>query len=241
MMTNPRIRANNTLNGLLLVDKPREVTSFDVIRRLRPVTGVRKIGHAGTLDPLATGLMLVLFGSACKRAGDFSKLDKRYRAKIHLGANSITGDAEGVLTPVSDRVPTEAEVRQVLTQLTGEITQVPSVYSAIKIRGKEAYKRVRAGETVEMPSRQVQVYENRLVKFEYPIVEVEAKVSSGTYIRTLAEDIGKLLGTGAYLTGLVRTEVGEFKLGEAVKLENVSAKEVAEHLKPLEAGPGLAR
>jgi tRNA pseudouridine55 synthase len=218
------------MNGLLLVNKPVGITSFDVIRRLRRVTGVRKVGHAGTLDPLASGLMLVLFGTACKQAQRLTKLDKRYGAEIRLGVTSTTGDEEGEKTVVSDRVPAAAEVEQALVRLTGEITQVPSVYSAIKINGQEAYKRVRAGETVEMPSRQVTVYQNQLVRYEYPRVELETKVSSGTYIRTLAQDLGELLGTGAYLTGLVRTEVGDYQLNEAMVLDEAEAAAVELHL-----------
>jgi tRNA pseudouridine55 synthase len=201
-----------------------------VIRRLRRSTGTRKIGHAGTLDPAATGLMLMLFGTACKQAMSLTKLDKRYAAEITLGADSTTGDAEGELLAVSEREPGPAEVEAALARLTGEITQVPPVYSAIKIRGREAYKRARAGERVEMPSRQVTVHENRLVSYNYPRVRLEAKVSSGTYIRTLAEDLGKLLGTGAHLTGLVRTEVGEYRLENAVELDQADIETVAAHL-----------
>jgi tRNA pseudouridine55 synthase len=221
----------NLLNGLLLVDKPVGISSFDIIRRLRRVTGVRKIGHAGTLDPAASGLMLMLFGTACKQAGLLTKLDKRYEAQITLGANSSTGDREGQLTPVSDRQPTEAEVQAVLERLTGEISQIPPAYSAIKINGQEAYKRVRKGETVVMPARQVTVYESRLVRYEYPVVEVSTKVSSGTYVRTLAEDVGRALGTGAYLSGLVRTEVGQWRLDEAIKLDEATSESVRQSLR----------
>jgi tRNA pseudouridine55 synthase len=218
------------LNGLLLVDKPIGMSSFDVIRVLRRRTGVRKIGHAGTLDPLASGLMLMLFGTACKQAERLTKLDKRYMAQITLGLNSTTGDGEGEKTPVSDRIPGPDEIRMALDKLTGEITQVPSAYSAIKINGKEAYKRIRAGESVEMPSRRVMVYENELLRYEYPILEVNSKVSSGTYIRTLAEDLGALLGTGAYLSGLVRTEVDKYRLEGAMNLDNADAVAVSSHL-----------
>jgi tRNA pseudouridine55 synthase len=214
------------MDGLLLVNKPVGPTSFDVIRQLRRLTGVRKIGHAGTLDPLASGLMLVLFGSACKQAMRLTKLDKRYLAEIRLGANSTTGDGEGVKIAVSDRVPERNDIEQALMKLTGGIAQTPSAYSAIKINGKEAYKRVRAGETVEMPSRQVHIYENRLVGFQYPVVELDAKVSSGTYIRTLAEDLGRELGTGAYLSGLVRIEVGKYLGDDALALDGATASEV---------------
>jgi len=207
------------VNGLFLVDKPLGITSFDVIRRLRRQTGVRKIGHAGTLDPLATGLMLMLFGTACKQAMSLTKLDKRYSAELTLGANSTTGDAEGKKLSVSDRVPTKDEIVAALDQFHGEITQIPSIYSAIKINGQEAYKHARAGRKVEMPSRQVTVYELELISYDYPILKLETKVSSGTYIRSLAEDIGNVLQTGAYLSGLVRTEVGEYKLSEAIQLD----------------------
>jgi tRNA pseudouridine55 synthase len=218
------------MNGLLLVNKPVGMSSFDVVRRLRRVTGVRKIGHAGTLDPLASGLMLMLFGTACKQAQRLTKLDKRYGAEVRLGVASTTGDEEGEKTVVSDRVPTHDEVERALERLTGEITQVPSAYSAIKINGQEAYKRIRAGESVEMPSRQVTVYENRLVNFDYPRLELDTKVSSGTYIRTLAQDLGEMLTTGAYLTGLVRTEVGEYRLDDAMVLDDAGAAAVELHL-----------
>jgi tRNA pseudouridine55 synthase len=218
------------MNGLLLVNKPIGISSFDVIRRLRRVTGFRKIGHAGTLDPLASGLMLILFGTACKKAETLTKLDKRYVADVQLGLNSTTGDEEGDKTPISDRVPSSDEVEAAINQLTGLITQVPSAYSAIKIGGREAYKRTRAGEKVEMPSRQVTVHENRLIKYDYPRIELEARVTSGTYIRTLAEDLGKLLGTGAYLTGLVRTECGQYDLAKAIILDEADSAMVEQHL-----------
>lgn len=207
------------MNGLLVVDKPVGISSFDVIRQLRRITGVRKIGHTGTLDPLASGVMILLFGEACKRAGEYSKLDKVYQAQLTLGATSSTGDGEGEKTTVSDRQPTASEVEAALKLFAGPITQTPPVYSAIKIGGQEAYKRARRGETVAMPTRQVMVHSLKLIDYNYPIVKLEADVSSGTYIRTLAEDIGSKLGTGAYLSGLIRTRVGEFELGQAIDLD----------------------
>ncbi len=218
------------MDGLLLVNKPIGITSFDVIRALRRQTGVRKIGHAGTLDPLASGLMLLLFGAACKQAQTFTKLDKRYVAEITLGANSSTGDNEGEKTEVSDRMPSLAEIEAALAKLTGEIIQTPPVYSAIKIGGQEAYKYARAGRAVEVPSRQVTVYENKLIDYKYPIIELATHVSSGTYVRTLAEDLGKLLETGAYLSGLVRTTVGGFNLDEALVLDEIDASMAQQHL-----------
>jgi tRNA pseudouridine55 synthase len=219
------------MNGLLLVNKPIGITSFDVIRVLRRQTGVRKIGHAGTLDPLATGLMLMLFGTACKQAQSYSKLDKRYVAQITLGATSTTGDNEGDKTLINHTAPSRDAVLEALAAFQGQVTQIPSAYSAIKINGQEAYKRMRAGETVEMPSREVTVYENTLVRYDYPIIEIDTKVSSGTYIRTLAQDLGEELSTGAYLSGLVRTEVGGFKLSEAIILDEADAATVDKHMR----------
>lgn len=208
------------MNGLLLVNKPAGISSFDCIRRLRRTTGVKKIGHAGTLDPAATGLMLMLFGTACKQASNFSKLDKTYVAQIELGKNSTTGDREGELTNISARQPDQAEIERTLKKFIGEITQTPSKYSAIKIDGQEAYKRARRGEEVVMPSRQVTVNAIDLISYTYPYLEISADVSSGTYIRSLAEDIGKDLGVGAYLTGLKRTSIGEYELQDAVELDS---------------------
>ncbi len=219
------------MNGLLLINKPIGITSFDVIRALRRQTGVRKIGHAGTLDPLASGLMLMLFGTACKQAQVLTKLDKRYVAQLTLGATSSTGDGEGDKTSVSSRVPESAEITPVLAAFTGEITQVPPIYSAIKVGGQEAYKHARAGRSVEMPSRQVKIYDNQLLSYDYPIIELSAHVSSGTYIRTLAEDVGRALGTGAYLSGLVRTEVGQYDLSEALVLDQVDGAAAETHLR----------
>lgn len=219
-------------DGLLLVNKPAGITSFDCIRRLRRSTGVRKIGHTGTLDPAASGLMLMLFGSACKQAQQFSKLDKIYLANITLGATSSTGDGEGeIVRQYTGSEPTLERVQDVLNSFVGQITQTPPAYSAIKINGQEAYKRTRRGEKVEMPSRQVRVYEIKLLNYQYPCLDIEATVSSGTYIRTLAKDIGEELGTGAYLSGLVRTNVGQFSLDEAASLKNLSLAVVQEKLR----------
>ena len=218
------------MNGLLLVNKPVGITSFDVIRQLRRSTGVKKIGHAGTLDPLASGLMLMLFGTACKQAQTFSKLDKTYLGELTLGLTSTTGDEEGEKISGSDRVPTLAEIETAAQQFVGEITQTPSQYSAIKINGTEAYKLARAGKTVEMPSRQVTINSLEIRSYEYPRITFEAGVSSGTYIRSLAADIGETLGTGGYLSALQRTRVGEFDLLDAVELPTADNQVVTANL-----------
>lgn len=212
------------MNGLLLINKPQGITSFDVIRRLRRTTGIKKIGHAGTLDPMATGLMLILIGTGTKQAMALTKLDKEYVAELTLGAVSTTGDAEGDLKLISDSVPPEEAVLKTLDAFTGEIIQIPSIYSAIKIKGKEAYKRARAGEKVEMPSRKVTIYESELISYKYPIVRFRTRVTSGTYIRSLGEDVGMALGTGGYLTALQRTKVGEYSLESALPVEASAAE-----------------
>jgi tRNA pseudouridine55 synthase len=223
------------MNGLLLVDKPAGISSYDVIRRLKRILlesnlplnhrGKKilpKIGHAGTLDPAASGLMLILIGTATKQAQYLVKLDKVYAAEITLGANSSTGDRDGELTAISDIVPTEKQVTAALSKFTGELTQTPSVYSAIKIDGKEAYKRARDGEAVDMPTREITVYSNEFIAYEYPRVQCISHVSSGTYIRSLAEDIGAELGTGAYLSALTRQSVGKYDLKDAIDLGNAT-------------------
>ena len=218
------------MDGLLLIDKPTGITSFDIIRRLRPVVGVRKIGHAGTLDPAASGLMLILIGSATKRAESLTKLDKEYLATIKLGQTSTTGDSEGEVAAVSDRRPSRKELELALQTFVGRIQQTPSPYSAIKIGGQEAYKRMRRGEEVKMPTRTVTIHELELLEYKYPLLKLRAKVSSGTYIRSLAADLGERLGTGAYLSGLVRTQVGDYLIKGALKLDGITEDEIVAHL-----------
>ena len=211
-----------TPSGILLIDKPAGITSFDCIRRLRKQLGVKKIGHAGTLDPMATGLMIFLVGSSTKLATSFLKHDKSYDAEITLGFNSSTGDKEGDLTAISGKVPDLSGVEAILPKFTGLIKQTPPAYSAIKIDGKAAYKRARSGEKVEIPEREVTIYSLNLGSYEYPKLNVSTHVSSGTYIRTLAEDIGKSLGTGAYLSNLRRTTIGGYTIEQAKPLEDVT-------------------
>ncbi|MDB5180343.1 MAG: tRNA pseudouridine synthase [Candidatus Saccharibacteria bacterium] len=213
-----------TEDGMILVDKPAGITSFGVVARVRrqltQQLGKRaKVGHTGTLDPFATGLMIIVTGKECRNAGNYSKLDKEYEATIALGYNSTTGDPEGELTPVSDLQPTKAAVEAALQQFTGEITQRPPIFSAIKINGRRAYDLARKGEVVEMPERQVTVFALELIEYTYPEIKIRVHVSSGTYIRTLAEDIGKVLQTGAYCSQLRRTKVGEWSVVGATEIQ----------------------
>lgn len=210
----------DTTDGTILIDKPSNMTSFGVVarvrRRLSEKAGKKiKVGHTGTLDPFATGLMIIVVGKACKEAGKYSKLDKVYEATIRLGETSTTGDPEGEITAVDSRQYTPDEIKKVLTQFVGQIEQTPPAFSAIKINGQRAYKLARKGEKVEMPKRTITVYELELADYTHPELRIRTHVSSGTYIRTLAEDIGKALGTRAYCSQLRRTRVGDYDIADA--------------------------
>lgn len=213
-------------DGIILVDKPAGMTSFGVVARVRRVLSERagkkvKVGHTGTLDPFATGLMIIVTGKECKNAEKYSKLDKVYEATIYLGRTSSTGDPEGEITEISSRQPSREEVETVLEKFTGRIEQKPPVFSAIKINGQRAYKLARKGEMIEMPSREVEIFSLELLGYSYPEAKIRAHVSSGTYIRTLAEDIGDALKTGAYCTQLRRTSIAGWKVEDSQTLTDL--------------------
>ena len=213
-------------NQIILVDKPAGISSFGVVakvrRTLRDEFGHKvKVGHTGTLDPFATGLLILLSGKMTKKSGEFLKLNKEYEATLKLGYVSSTGDPEGEIEQFADLRPEFKEVRNVLDSFIGTISQTVPKFSAIKINGERAYKLARKGKDFETPTRQVQIYGIEILRYEYPELMIRCQVSSGTYIRTLAEDIGKKLGTGAYLTALRRTKVGDFSVEYAQKLENM--------------------
>ena len=227
------------MQGILLIDKPREWTSFDVVNYVRKiVAGIEgkkpkncKVGHTGTLDPLATGLLVVLVGKEyTRKATELKGLDKTYEVTMKLGETSSTGDEEGEKTVVSDIAPSEKAVLEALGSLQGHIMQVPPKYSAMKIGGVRAYKLARQGKAVELEARPATIYENKLTNYEYPYVKFTSKVGSGTYIRSLVEDLGKLLGTGAYMSDLRRTEVGRFSLDTAVQVQELTAETMVDVL-----------
>ena len=211
---------------ILLIDKPAGMTSFGVVARVRRVLSKQqgkkiKVGHTGTLDPFATGLMILVIGKECKNAGSYSKLDKVYEATIRLGQTSTTGDTEGEITDVSDTIPAQTKVKKVLEGFIGQTIQRPPIYSAININGQRAYKLARAGKQVEMPERQVTIYSLELINYMYPELEVRTHVSSGTYIRSLTKDIGEVLGVGAYCTKLRRTNIADWKVDQAKSLSEL--------------------
>lgn len=229
------------MNGILLVDKPSGWTSFDVVGRIRRVitkselnvTNKKRfpVGHTGTLDPLATGLLVLLIGDYTKRAPALTKLDKTYEVTMHLGQTSTTGDGEGDKTVVSDTQPTEDEVRAALNTFVGDIMQRPPAYSAIKINGQRAYKLARAGKAPQMEARPAHIESIELTKYEYPHVWFTTHVSSGTYIRSLVEDAGALLKTGAYMSDLRRTIVGPYALKDAMTMDDVSVEQLQAHVR----------
>lgn len=230
------------MHGILLIDKPKTWTSFDVVNFVRKFVAEHdgtkpkntKVGHTGTLDPLATGLLVLVVGKDyTKRAGEFSKLDKTYEVTMKLGETSTTGDDEGDKTAVSDTVPAEKAVQEALEAFKGEIMQVPPVYSAMKINGQRAYKLARAGKEVELEARPVTIHSTKLTSYDYPLVKFTSHVSRGTYVRSLVEDLGKHLGTGAYMSDLCRTTVGEYSINDSVPIEGITAELIQENLKEI--------
>ncbi len=210
-------------NQIFLIDKPAGMSSFGVVAKVRGWMKAKfghkvKVGHTGTLDPFATGLLIVLTGKMTKRSEEFLKKDKVYIATMRLGATSTTGDPEGELTKRSERVPTLDEVKEAARKFTGKIRQKVPQFSAVKINGERAYKLARAGKEFTTPTREVEVYSLEVLGYDYPEVRISCHVSSGTYIRTLAEDIGEALGVGAYLTELRRTQIAGYKVEEAMEL-----------------------
>ena len=218
------------VGGLVVVDKPAGLTSHDVVARVRRIAGTRRVGHAGTLDPMATGVLVLGIERATKLLGHLALTDKSYLATVRLGQATVTDDAEGDVTGGSSaaRVGGDA-VRVALAALTGELEQVPSAVSAVKGAGRRAYARVRAGEEVALPARRVTVSRLELLASRRPApdlldLDVVVDCSSGTYVRALARDLGAALGVGGHLTALRRTRVGPFTLGDALTLEQLAER-----------------
>lgn len=215
--------------GLVVVDKPAGMTSHDVVGRCRRIFGTRKVGHAGTLDPMATGVLVVGIERATKILGMLTATDKSYAATIRLGQTTSTEDAEGeVLQTVSASGVGAAQIETAVAALRGEIDQIPSAVSAIKVDGQRAYKLAREGQTVELAPRRVRIerFDVLSVRHEGDLVDVDVEVdcSSGTYIRALARDVGAALGVGGHLTALRRTRVGTFELDQAARLEDLAER-----------------
>ncbi|WP_321797079.1 tRNA pseudouridine(55) synthase TruB [Caballeronia sp. J97] len=237
MKGGPKI-ARRALDGVLLLDKPLGLSSNDALIKAKRIYLAKKAGHTGTLDPLATGLLPLCFGEATKFSQDLLDADKTYEATMRLGIRTATGDVEGEAIDTRDVTCDEASVIDAMNKFIGDIVQVPPMYSALKRDGKPLYEYARAGQTVEREGRQVTIHALQLIACALPLVTFRVTCSKGTYVRTLAEDIGEALGCGAHLTALRRTGVGALTLEHAVTLDqlaSLSETERDERLQPVDA------
>lgn len=212
---------NNAISGVIVVDKAVGLTSHEVVQIIRHGTNIRRAGHTGTLDPRASGVLVVLIGPAVRLSEYVSASDKRYQAVIRLGTTTDTYDADGKVLSSSEVKVTEQQFNDELQKFVGEIEQVPPPYSAIKVQGRKAYEMARQGEEVDLQPRKIQVYSLELLEWAPPDAVVDVYCSSGTYVRSLAHDLGERLGCGATLTGLRRTKSGRFTLRDAVPLRKL--------------------
>lgn len=208
---------------VLLLNKPYEWTSFDVVNKLRKILKIKKIGHAGTLDPLATGLLIICVGKMTKRIEEFMGLEKEYTGKFNLGQTTPSYDLETEVSEMKDiSFLTEQQIREATTRFTGKIMQTPPLHSAIKVGGKRAYEFARSGQELALQQREVEVPVFEITAINLPQVSFRIVCSKGTYIRSLARDYGEALGVGAYLSELCRTRIGNFLLADAVPPEAVT-------------------
>lgn len=218
----------NAPSTIFAVNKPKGPSSNQFLNEIRREIGIKKIGHAGTLDPLASGVLIIGIGrDGTKQMNTFMGQEKEYLAELTLGSVSATDDAEGPITSYIDQEKLnsisqniyEETIKKALESFIGDIVQIPPVYSAIKIDGKEAYKRIRDGESVTMPARTVSIRKIDIISYTWPKLSLKVTCGSGTYIRTLARDVGEKLGTGAYLSDLVRTRIGDFSIENCTTTE----------------------
>jgi tRNA pseudouridine55 synthase len=226
----------NDVSGVLVVDKPIGMTSHDVVQIIRKGTNIRRAGHTGTLDPRASGVLVILVGPAVRLSEYVSASDKRYQAVIQLGTTTDTFDADGRVLSTTAVDISEKQFNDVLQSFVGEIQQVPPPYSAVKVKGKKAYELAREGEEVDLEPRMINVYNLELLEWAPPEAVIDVYCSSGTYVRSLAHDLGEKLGCGAHLIGLRRTKSGRFTLRDAVPLrklrESFDDNTWSEHLIP---------
>ena len=213
------------IDGALLLDKPVGISSNAALQQAKRTLGAAKAGHAGTLDPLASGLLIVLLGEATKLAALLMEGEKEYLATLKLGEKTRTGDAEGEVLERKPFAGGEGQIRAVLERFKGEIRQVPPMHSALKRAGVPLYALARRGESVERPARSVTIHDLSVVRLEAPLLELRVRCSKGTYVRTLAEDIGEALGTYAHLAALRRTASGRWRVEDAAKLEALSSSQ----------------
>ncbi len=224
--------------GFYNINKPTGPTSHNIVAAMRRRLGRGvKVGHAGTLDPFASGVLIICAGQATKLADYIQGQTKRYTTQITLGSKSTTCDTEGEITATPPAViPTDADVAAAIEQFVGEISQIPPAHSAVHVNGQRAYKLARAGKDVEIPARPVTIHEIKLITYDYPLLEISVRCGSGTYIRSLARDIGRALGTNGYCSQLIRDAIGEFELANAKAVDDLDLS--ADLVNPLRALPG---
>lgn len=222
------------MNGIIIIDKPSGKTSHDMVYAVRRMTGIKKVGHTGTLDPMATGVLPVCVGSATKAADMLTLSDKAYVAELVLGKTTDTQDAEGKTLTECEVKVTEAEIRKAVNSFVGEIEQIPPMYSAVKQNGKKLYELARKGIEVERKSRRVTIHSIDILEINGTHVTIDVSCSKGTYIRTLCEDIGKKLNVGAYMNTLRRTKTGCFTIDESHTIEEIEKEGVEKFLIPVD-------
>ncbi len=232
----------NEADGFLLIDKPLGWTSHDVVAKARGITRIRKIGHAGTLDPLATGLLVLGIGRATKQLAQVSGQTKAYEAEVTFGAASDTDDAEGTLTSYKDfKKPSVLDIREAVHEFKGDSMQIPPAYAAIKHQGRKLYELARAGEVVPREARPVVIHEVKVEAYEWPHLKLSCVVSKGTYIRSLARDIGEKLGCGGYLSALRRTAIGDFCVSDAISPQQLQEDWRPHLLSSVQVGQNVAK
>lgn len=215
------------MNGILIINKPKEWTSFDVVAKLRNKLGVKKIGHTGTLDPMATGVLILCLGTATKKVQEMTGYDKEYIAEIMLGATTSTDDAESeiIFTPDAKKKSRD-EIETALKKFEGEFDQMPPQFSAKKVGGKRAYAMARKGQEVKLEPAKVKVHEIEVLDFQWPVVKLRVLSGKGFYVRSLARDLGKVLETGGYLSALQRTKVGPYTIRQATTIEKAGKDDI---------------
>lgn len=215
------------MDGILVVNKPSGITSHDVVNFIRRKFNIKRVGHAGTLDPLATGVLVMLLGKATKLSNTFINDDKEYIAKLYFGKSTDTQDSQGKVVEEKNIEPLDIEnIRKALENFKGEIEQIPPMVSAIKHKGKKLYQLARSGKTVVREPRKIRINEIEILDFKFPELAFRIKCSKGTYVRTLCEDIGRSLGVPSYMSGLVRSASGDFLLENSKNMEDVHEKDI---------------
>lgn len=215
------------MDGILVVNKPSGITSHDVVDFIRRKFNIKRVGHAGTLDPLATGVLVMLLGNATKLSNTFINDDKEYIAKLYFGKSTDTQDSQGKVLEEKNIEPLDIEnIRKALENFKGEIEQIPPMVSAIKHKGKKLYELARSGKTVVREPRKIRISEIEILDFKFPEITFKVKCSKGTYVRTLCEDIGRSLGVPSHMSGLVRSASGDFLLENSKNMEDVNEKDI---------------